>query len=59
MRLMSISSGLKQHILPKKYENITAIQKKRVKNYLDLVGTVGENNRIINKLITSETKDDL
>lgn len=56
---MSISSGLRQHILPKTNENITGIQKKRVKNYFDLVGTHGEGSKIIKKLINSDTKEDI
>ena len=59
MSMMSISSGLRQHILPKTNENITGIQKKRVKNYFDLIGTHGEGSKIIKKLINSDTKEDI
>jgi hypothetical protein len=41
------------------YENITTIQKRRVKQFFDLVGTHGEGNKIINKLITSDVDGDL
>jgi hypothetical protein len=45
--------------MPKTFEGINNIQKKRFKNYQDLMGTVGEGSKIAGKLLTSETKDDL
>ena len=45
-RLMSISQGLKNQILPKTYEEIKYIQQKRIRKYFDLIGTLGENNKL-------------
>lgn len=56
---MSISQALKQHILPKQFDGITAIQRKRIKNYLDLVGTLGENNKLADVLLQNNHNDDL
>jgi len=56
---MSIASGLRKKILPKSHQDINAIYKRRLDQYLNLVSIHGENNKnLVNIMYKGEVRDD-
>ena len=50
IRLLSISQGLRNHVLPRSHENINKLQKKRIDQYIRLVDLMGH-SKIANRIL--------